>query len=67
MDEMALSDYYWFRRPWRGTRFIICFGVQMALGQKVVMRENKRVVLFVPKAAREAVWEPRIRKYWAVF
>lgn len=28
-----------------------------------LVREKKRVVLFVPKAAREAVWESKIRKH----
>ena len=31
--------------------------------ERLVLREKKRVVLFVPKAAREAVWESKIKKY----
>ena len=37
--------------------------IGLMLIERLVMHENKRVVLFVPKAAREAVWESRIRKY----
>ncbi|HFD87707.1 MAG TPA: helicase [Gammaproteobacteria bacterium] len=31
--------------------------------ERLVLHEKKRVVLFVPKAAREAVWESKIKKY----
>lgn len=31
--------------------------------ERLVLHENKRVVLFVPKAAREAVWESKIKRY----
>ena len=37
--------------------------IGLMLIERLVIRENKRVVLFVPKAAREAVWESKIRKH----
>ena len=37
--------------------------IGLMLIERLVKREKKRVVLFVPKAAREAVWESRIRKH----
>jgi len=37
--------------------------IGLMLIERLVMHDNKRVVLFVPKAARYAVWESKIRKY----
>jgi len=37
--------------------------IGLMLIERLVLHEKKRVVLFVPKAAREAVWEAKIRKY----
>ena len=31
--------------------------------ERLVLHENKRVVLFAPKAAREGVWEPHLRRW----
>jgi len=49
---------------------LLCDGVGLGktfiglmLIERLVVHEKKRVVLFVPKAAREAVWESKIRKY----
>ena len=35
--------------------------VGLMLIERLVLHENKRVVLFAPKAAREGVWEPHLR------
>jgi hypothetical protein len=37
--------------------------VGLMLLERMVVREGRRVVLFAPKAAREDVWEPAIRRY----
>ena len=37
--------------------------VGLMLIERLVLHEGKRVVLFAPKAAKESVWEPNIRKY----
>ncbi|MBC8378494.1 MAG: DEAD/DEAH box helicase family protein [Planctomycetes bacterium] len=37
--------------------------VGLMLIERLVVHEKKRVVLFVPKAAREAVWQSKVRKY----
>ena len=37
--------------------------VGLMLIERLVVHENKRVVLFVPKAARESVWVSKIQKY----
>lgn len=37
--------------------------VGLMLIERLIVRDNKRVVLFAPKAAKEAVWEPHLRKY----
>lgn len=37
--------------------------VGLMLIERLVLHEGKRVVLFAPKAAREAVWEPHLRRY----
>ncbi|MEW6238074.1 MAG: helicase-related protein [Candidatus Omnitrophota bacterium] len=37
--------------------------IGLMLIERLVIHEKKRVVLFVPKAAREAVWEAKIKKY----
>lgn len=37
--------------------------VGLMLIERLVLHENKRVVLFAPKAAREAVWDKHIKKY----
>jgi superfamily II DNA or RNA helicase len=37
--------------------------VGLMLIERLVVQEGKRVVLFAPKAARESVWEPHIRKF----
>jgi len=49
---------------------LLCDGVGLGktfiglmLIERLVVHEKKRVVLFVPKAAREAVWESKIRKF----
>jgi len=31
--------------------------------ERLILHENKRVVLFAPKAAREAVWEPHLKEW----
>ena len=31
--------------------------------ERLVLHENKRVVVFAPKAAREGVWEPHLREW----
>ena len=37
--------------------------VALMLIERLVLHENKRVVLFAPKAAKEGVWEPALRRY----
>lgn len=37
--------------------------VGLMLIERLVLHENKRVVLFAPKAAREGVWEPHLREW----
>ena len=37
--------------------------VGLMLIERLVLHENKRVVLFAPKATKEAVWEPHLRQY----
>lgn len=37
--------------------------VGLMLIERLVVHEDKRVVLFAPKAAKEAVWEPHLRQY----
>lgn len=37
--------------------------VGMMLIERLVERDRKRVALFVPKAANEAVWKPALKKY----
>jgi len=37
--------------------------VGLMLIERLVLHENKRVVLFAPKAAREGVWEPHLRDW----
>ena len=37
--------------------------VGLMLIERLTLRERKRVVLFAPKAVREGVWEPSLRKY----
>ncbi len=37
--------------------------VGLMLIERLVLHENKRVALFAPKAARDGVWEPHLRRY----
>ncbi len=37
--------------------------VGLMLIERLVIHENKRVVLFAPKAAKEGVWEPHLREW----
>ena len=37
--------------------------VGLMLIERLVLHENKRVVLFSPKAAKESVWEPHLREW----
>jgi len=37
--------------------------VGLMLIERLVLHENKRVVLFAPKAAKEGVWEPHLRDW----
>ena len=37
--------------------------VGLMLIERLVLHENERVVLFASKAAREGVWEPRLRRW----
>ena len=37
--------------------------VGLMLIERLVLHENKRVVVFAPKAAREGVWEPHLRDW----
>lgn len=37
--------------------------VGLMLIERLVLHENKRVVLFAPKAAKEGVWEPHLHEY----
>src|SRR5207245_11313518 len=37
--------------------------VGLMLIERLVLHEGKRVVLFAPKGAKEAVWEPHLREY----
>lgn len=37
--------------------------VGLMLIERLVLHEGKRVVLFAPKAAKEAVWEPHLREW----
>ncbi len=37
--------------------------VGLMLIERLVLHENKRVVLFAPKAAKESVWEPHLRDW----
>ena len=37
--------------------------VGLMLIERLVLHEGKRVVLFAPKAAKDAVWEPHLREY----
>lgn len=58
------------RRAERYGGAFLCDGVGLGktfiglqLIERLVVFEKKRVALFVPKAAREAVWEAKIKKY----
>jgi len=37
--------------------------VGLMLIERLILHDGKRVVLFAPKAAKEAVWEPHLRKW----
>ena len=37
--------------------------VGLMLIERLILREGKRVVLFAPKATKEGVWEPHLRKW----
>lgn len=37
--------------------------VGLMLIERLILREGKRVALFAPKAAKEAVWEPHLRQW----
>jgi len=37
--------------------------VGLMLIERLILHESKRVVLFAPKGAKEAVWEPHLRKW----
>src|SRR5438045_6340542 len=37
--------------------------VGLMLIERLVLHDGKRVVLFAPKAAKEAVWEPHLREW----
>jgi len=37
--------------------------VGLMLIERLILHENKRVVLFAPKGAKEGVWEPHLRQY----
>lgn len=37
--------------------------VGLMLIERLILQEGKRVVLFAPKSAKEAVWEPHLRKW----
>ncbi|MSR17951.1 MAG: helicase, partial [Phycisphaerales bacterium] len=37
--------------------------VGLMLIERLVLKENKRVVLFAPKATKEGVWEPHLRRW----
>ena len=37
--------------------------VGLMLIERLILHDNKRVVLFAPKAAKEAVWEPHLREW----
>ena len=37
--------------------------VGLMLIERLILHEGKRVVLFAPKAAKEAVWEPHLRRW----
>jgi superfamily II DNA or RNA helicase len=37
--------------------------IGLMLIERLVVHENKRVVLFAPKTAKESVWEPHLRKW----
>ncbi len=37
--------------------------VGLMLIERLVLHDNKRVVLFAPKAVKEGVWEPNLRRY----
>lgn len=59
---MLIADQY-------GSAFL-CDGVGLGktyvglmLIERLVFKEGKQVVLFAPKAAREDVWEPALRRY----
>lgn len=59
-----------FKRAQRYGGAFLCDGVGLGktyiglmLIERLVRREKKRVVLFVPKTARVPVWESKIRKY----
>ena len=39
--------------------------VGLMLIERLILHENKRVVLFAPKAAKEGVWEPHLREWLA--
>jgi superfamily II DNA or RNA helicase len=58
------------RRANKYSSAFLCDGVGLGktfiglmLIERLVVRDKKRVVLFVPKAARQSVWESKIRKY----
>lgn len=66
------KEAYWtlmkIARQHRGA--FLCDGVGLGktfvglmLIERLTLRERKRVVLFAPKAVREGVWEPSLRKY----
>ena len=66
------QEAYWalmkIARQHRGA--FLCDGVGLGktfvglmLIERMILHEGKRVVLFAPKAAKEAVWEPHLRKW----
>jgi len=66
------KEAYWalmkIARQHRGA--FLCDGVGLGktfaglmLIERLVLHEGKRVVLFAPKAAKEGVWEPHLKKY----
>ena len=37
--------------------------VGLMLIERLILHEGKRVALFAPKAAKEGVWEPHLRRW----
>ena len=74
LDELQKIGYrqaLWIAENWGGA--LICDGVGFGktyIGLMLIERfihERKRVLLIVPKSARESVWEKRLKEYLQIW